>query len=368
MVEQIYFMLSYFSTGITFAFGLCFLFINMPQIPALKSYKKARLIMAIAYISLSAFNAIGEMSHSSTSSTDMDIEQSLTAIGAMIQAFLYTYTFIILVNPRFVKKKRILREAILIFLTSSLLCFALFGKEKQLLYMPVFYAFIIYYSFMLVYYTILFLKNYRHYIYQVNNFFSEQESARLRWIYYSFFGALFIGISALAITFSDNMLHYILFIFFSIAFYCYFGIKFIEYAFRFKLIETLVVEKGRKEENRNNRLSYFHLEEQLKKWMEEKGFTTQRITIEQLSQELGTNRTYLSDYINSYYKQTFSEWINTLRIEEAKCILANKTDLSIGEVGENVGYTDKSNFGRQFIKRAGISPNNWRKSQNPVTK
>lgn len=42
------------------------------------------------------------------------------------------------------------------------------------------------------------------------------------------------------------------------------------------------------------------------------------ITIQDLSREIGINRTYLSNYINETYQTNFNGWINDLRIEEAK--------------------------------------------------
>ena len=137
-----------------------------------------------------------------------------------------------------------------------------------------------------------------------------------------------------------------------------------DYAFLFGKIAPVVMEESSQEQNdeKKQNLSDVKIEAELAFWVKKKGFTEKGITIEQLSQKLGTNRTYLSSYINTCYKQTFSNWINNLRIEEAKYLLLKEPLLTVGQVGEKIGYTDKSNFGRQFTKRTGASPNAWRNS------
>jgi two-component system response regulator YesN len=62
-------------------------------------------------------------------------------------------------------------------------------------------------------------------------------------------------------------------------------------------------------------------------------------------------------------KKDFNTWRTTLRIEDAKIILLDNRELPISLVGEMVGFSDRSNFHRQFTKIAGCSPKKWRESQ-----
>lgn len=362
MVDTLYTVLTWFSIGITLTFGLCFLVLKIPKIPTLDSYKKARSAMAVAYISLSVLNIIEILTRSDI--PNIEFTQSITLVMSALQALLFTCTLIILINSRFVTKRWILIESGVIILLSILLFMTLLvGSGKTLPYKILFYFFIIYYIVMLIRYVILFLRNYRQYLHQADNFFSEEETARFRWIFFTFFAALAVGTAVLLLTFSETILHYILFTCLFICFYSYFGIKFVNYALLFHKIEPVVAEVSLNNENRNHTSSDIDIEIMLSKWVKRKGFTEKSITIEQLANELKTNRTYLSTYLNSMYKQSFSTWINNLRIEEAKYLLMHETDLSVGEIGIMIGYSDKSNFGRQFTKRVGETPNVWRKSK-----
>jgi len=67
--------------------------------------------------------------------------------------------------------------------------------------------------------------------------------------------------------------------------------------------------------------------------------------------------------MNLHRKMTFKEWINHLRIEEAKNLLQNHPEMPVSQIGTMVGLPDKSNFGRQFTRLTGKSPQAWRKDQ-----
>lgn len=109
------------------------------------------------------------------------------------------------------------------------------------------------------------------------------------------------------------------------------------------------------------KLSFQDLEAAIEEWLKQKKYLQPGITIEQMAFQLSTNRTYLSGYINNTKQQTFRTWINGLRIEEAKQLLLEQPTLMVSEIGKRVGFTDKSNFGRQFSKLTSFTPQAWRK-------
>lgn len=98
-------------------------------------------------------------------------------------------------------------------------------------------------------------------------------------------------------------------------------------------------------------------------WIQQKGFLQPRLTINQLSKILGINRTYLSNYINSIYKNNFNLWINHLRIEEAKKLIRLSTKRNLSEIAEQTGFTDLAHFSKQFKLQEGLSPSEWRKKK-----
>ncbi|MDF9829502.1 helix-turn-helix domain-containing protein [Parabacteroides sp. PF5-6] len=64
---------------------------------------------------------------------------------------------------------------------------------------------------------------------------------------------------------------------------------------------------------------------------------------------------YLSKVVKDVSGKTASAWIAEFVLLEAKALLIH-TNLSIQEVGFNVGFADQSAFGKFFKKNTGITP------------
>lgn len=119
------------------------------------------------------------------------------------------------------------------------------------------------------------------------------------------------------------------------------------------------------QEKKTHKWNSEKIEEKLNEWMSEKGYLHPSLTIQDMSKEIGINRTYLSNFINETYQTNFNGWINGLRIEEAKLRMRNNPDISLAEVAEQVGFADLAHFSKQFKMKEGCSPSTWKKdSQN----
>ena len=99
----------------------------------------------------------------------------------------------------------------------------------------------------------------------------------------------------------------------------------------------------------------------LQRWVEEKAFCKSDITIMDLSKYVGTNRTYLSKYINTVYGQSFRNWIAELRVEEAKKMLVEQ-HISLTEMAACLGFSSSSTFSRTFTQITGVTPTTYRKT------
>ena len=86
------------------------------------------------------------------------------------------------------------------------------------------------------------------------------------------------------------------------------------------------------------------------------------MTIVDIAVVLGTNKTYLSDYLNNTLKVTFHDYVNQFRIKEA-CMIINNMDandkLTMVEVATKSGFNSISSFNRYFSKIEGISPRQY---------
>ena len=63
--------------------------------------------------------------------------------------------------------------------------------------------------------------------------------------------------------------------------------------------------------------------------------------------------------MNKHLEKSFSEILNSIRIEKAKELLKDPS-LRIGDVAEEVGFLDMAHFSRVFKKIEGISANEYR--------
>ena len=105
---------------------------------------------------------------------------------------------------------------------------------------------------------------------------------------------------------------------------------------------------------------YAFFVESLSQWIEQKGYLQAELTIEDLARQLGTNRTYLSTFINSHYGVPFRQWIASLRIAEAKKMLCD-TNLREQDIAEAIGFATVQSFIRNFTQMENISPSAYRK-------
>lgn len=97
---------------------------------------------------------------------------------------------------------------------------------------------------------------------------------------------------------------------------------------------------------------------QAKEYMQENFFRA--LTLEEVSAYVGFNASYFSNLFKKETSMNFLEYLTQLRIDHAKeCLL--KTDDSVNEIAELVGYSDVKYFSRIFKKVLGLSPNKFRK-------
>lgn len=68
---------------------------------------------------------------------------------------------------------------------------------------------------------------------------------------------------------------------------------------------------------------------------------------------------YLSKRFRIEIGMSLREYINQLRIEEAKRLLLS-TNLSVSDIAVEVGYDNISYFSTVFRKLCGVSPVDWR--------
>lgn len=93
----------------------------------------------------------------------------------------------------------------------------------------------------------------------------------------------------------------------------------------------------------------------------EKIFLNSKITIRDMARAIGTNRTYLSVYINKNYNQNFCSFVNEYRLNYMKKILQKQPAISISILSETCGFGSVDSLKRSVYAKYGISFGTWRK-------
>ena len=102
------------------------------------------------------------------------------------------------------------------------------------------------------------------------------------------------------------------------------------------------------------------IKEKEARWREQGGYRTAGLTIEQAARAMGTNRSYLSRYLNEVRHMTFYEWVARMRIQEAQSIMTNERETTMEQIASRVGFSSLSTFSSTFKKIVGESPVKWR--------
>jgi len=88
---------------------------------------------------------------------------------------------------------------------------------------------------------------------------------------------------------------------------------------------------------------------------------TEKILLDNICFIFGTNKTTLCHDFKSEYKTTVLNYINSLKIREAKALL-RENKLSVTEISEKLGFNSIHYFSRLFKKTTGHSPKEYIKS------
>lgn len=106
--------------------------------------------------------------------------------------------------------------------------------------------------------------------------------------------------------------------------------------------------------------SYQELMERINSMMEQQRlYLNSDLNLAYLANELGLNRNYVSDCINSQTGGSFTQYVTNYRIEHAKNLLRNKPDMKISDVWMYCGFTNEASFFRTFKSVTGMTPKEW---------
>lgn len=361
---------NYLLPGLIFAFGVCFLFILVPDGTGLRGYRMARRMMGCGYLAF--FIALMIEAMGLQMAIPIVIQQLIILSVGIMQAFLFTFALATLIDVQFFSWPRLIRQLLLVVLPSA----AAFGvyAYDSCYSSAIFIVLAVYYSYKLTCYVLSFRRRYREYRHRMADYFSSDEWERLRWVRRSFYTSLAIGILALLYTLCPSLLTSLLFTLVLAGYYSVFGIRFINYAFTFHQIEAAMriepsapctghPDTAQNTDTPENGLQYARLMQQLSALMQEKRlFTRPDLTIEDVAVQVGESYRNVSAAINSCQGINFKTWVNGFRIQEARKLISegylqhHTTDA----LAEATGFSCRISFYRVFKKQTGQSPTDFR--------
>ncbi|CAG7648615.1 HTH-type transcriptional regulator YesS [Paenibacillus solanacearum] len=93
-------------------------------------------------------------------------------------------------------------------------------------------------------------------------------------------------------------------------------------------------------------------------------YSSENLNITMIGEAFGLTPSYVSKQFKAHTGEALLEFINKMRLEEAKKLLAGQP-MAIAEIARSVGYADINTFNRVFKKYEGITPGKFKEIASP---
>lgn len=231
---------------------------------------------------------------------------------------------------------------------------------------------------------IAFNNSYKRALRNLEIYYDEDEEHKIKWIRFCYIIMMLTQMFVLVYLLLPRTLMKVYVLFYAL-FMLYFSTNFISFlgshkllldAFAYKALsgEGRATVRKRKTRGRGKNNSVLEgsdliytdkdlkaLDVAIAQWVEAGKYRESDKTRDEIAAELKTSKELLQTYFSDR-GQDFRTWRTNLRINDAKAMLLANKSISINAIGERCGFSDRSNFHRQFQKIVGCSPKQWRDS------
>ncbi|MBE6230810.1 MAG: AraC family transcriptional regulator [Bacteroidales bacterium] len=299
-----------------------------------------------------------------------------------------SYSMIALLKTEKHKKENLFVPGLFVSAVISFLLIEMFCLGKMRYFWFVCVVALVAFLIQSVTYIIYFDRAYKQSLKDLENYYDEDESHKVKWIRFcyviSMLTNLFILVYLCLYYFLDYKMEVAsLYTLWYLVYMLYLTSNFISFigshklvldAFAYKTLSGQVfahLPRRKRKQNEDAIGQYCEnefrkLEKSLEKWVADKKFCEYDKSREDIARELNTSKEILYHYFVSKKGVDFKTWRTQLRIEEAKRLLVENRGLSIHIICEMAGFSDRSNFHRQFVMMVGCSPKQWRESASSV--
>ena len=353
-------------------FGFYFLLAPTPEKAIFDNYLRSRRIMGLALLLLAANYSVHFFFGVRFRSVHAAILMNLSTY--FLCYYLFSSALITLLNRFYITRKRIWTHIILWIIFSGLSGIVLFlfpDGIVQKSFLLALAAWLVAYGLVL---SRRLIVSYRRDVRIFDDTHADDIGAYIKWLSVFTYWAPLFGIGCGLLTFLPDEYVYI-WILSSIPFYVYLYCCYQNYLLFYEQVENAMVAEMTSEDDgqcdhkpkqaQRQDTPFYHAEiaGKVKGWIDADGFVQSGLTIKELSDMLHTNRTYLSEYINTTYGTSFRDWITGLRINYAKRLLTHNPKLTVADISERSGFLSPSHFIRLFKEKTGQTPVRWRKTE-----
>jgi AraC-like DNA-binding protein len=296
-----------------------------------------------------------------------------------------SYSMIALLKAERHKAQNLFMPGLFVSAVIALLLLESFGSGNAGYFLAICVVALIAFLIQSVTYIVYFHKAYKQSVLDLENYYDDDESHRLKWVRFCYVIAMLTNIFFLVYLALYWILDYkmevaSLYTLWYLLYMLYLSSNFISFigshqlvldAFAHDVLSGNIFQNRRGKAKKKNVNSdrgisvdrrFEALDKAIETWVEKKMYCEYDKTRDQIAAELHTSKETLHMYFMTKVGVDFRTWRTNLRIEEAKKLLLENKDASINIIAETSGFSDKSNFHRQFVKIVGCSPKQWRDS------
>ncbi|MGN0233007.1 MAG: helix-turn-helix domain-containing protein [Bacteroidaceae bacterium] len=278
---------------------------------------------------------------------------------ASFQAVLFTYSSLVLIAPGVFSPRRLIVIVLCIVLSMIMLvCSRVFMPHLYAVLWP---AALFAYVLQLIVHTRMFARLARRTQENLESYYDDDVTPRLYPVKRMFYSALVVGILALgASVLPLSLWLYNGFVIVYTIYYLYVAVMVVNYSVygRF-FMQAADYDAACQPEmalvDVSASLARPELRMALALWVEQKGYLETDTGTDIIAEGLGVTRQQLAAYMRAEYGMTFRSWRMRLRLQYAQQLIVSG-EVKLSQVYEHVGFTDRSNFYKEFCKFSGMTP------------
>lgn len=368
--EQCFPLVIQYANAFYWAICIILLFLSVPRTEEYLPYRKAKACLAFTYFLL-GMNLLAWLLLTQLGLTQWEELTPYVKCCDFIFFYLETvfacYSFCYLVDPSYLTKVRKMKDAVLLLMATTWIILSFYDESSTwggiVTTALAFCTFFCHIGVFLVRFRRLYANRKK----ELDDYFPEDMQRFMAWIKTSLF-LLFGMCIVCCLTLLFGLLFNYISQVYIISVNFYVACSFINYASHYgKLTHAQVTAQEREDtvqkEKTDSAIENFEqlFGEKLEHWIQEKCYLAPQLTIDDLASEMGTNKLYMSRYINRKFEVNFSTLITQLRITEAKAYMVANPTVRQEEVAFHSGFSSSSYFSKVFSKAEGMTPAAWRK-------